>query len=207
MTNEAKHTKEPWNVYRSNRHETYDIEGEDDCIMQLWRLCEETHNVIPYDNAEANARRIVACVNACRGLPTKELEDIGLVGAVGTVIADLERQLAEAADWKEAVIDHMMVTHVTIGRTPKEKLNAIINWYCEVQCDPASVESNRPLFSVVVSIRYKFHSATPALVRLNSITHTHGFCDHEPAPLIVSQSPLNHVLAFLGSSPLLGKSI
>lgn len=33
---------------------------------------------------DGNARRIVACVNACRGLPTEELEQKGIVAAVGT---------------------------------------------------------------------------------------------------------------------------
>lgn len=39
-----------------------------------------------------NARRIVACVNACRGLPTDELEQKGLVAAVGTQLLELEQQ-------------------------------------------------------------------------------------------------------------------
>lgn len=39
-----------------------------------------------------NARRIVACVNACRGLPTDELEQKGLVAAVGTQLLDVEQQ-------------------------------------------------------------------------------------------------------------------
>ena len=37
-----------------------------------------------------NARRIVACVNACRGLPTDELEQKGLVAAVGTQLLDAD---------------------------------------------------------------------------------------------------------------------
>ena len=31
------------------------------------------------DNAEANARRICACVNACQGISTEELEEHGVV--------------------------------------------------------------------------------------------------------------------------------
>ena len=38
------------------------------------------------------ARRIVACLNACRGLPTDELEKSGLVSAVGTEIIELAKQ-------------------------------------------------------------------------------------------------------------------
>lgn len=43
-----------------------------------------------------NARRIVACVNACRGLPTEELEQKGLVAAVGTQLLDLDESLTQA---------------------------------------------------------------------------------------------------------------
>lgn len=41
---------------------------------------------------EDKARRVVACLNACRGLPTNELETIGLVGAVGTELIELQKQ-------------------------------------------------------------------------------------------------------------------
>ncbi|MGL4753487.1 MAG: hypothetical protein ACRCXB_13985 [Aeromonadaceae bacterium] len=45
-------------------------------------------------------RRIVACVNACRGLPTDELEQKGLVAAVGAELLDLEQQ---RDDWQKAL--------------------------------------------------------------------------------------------------------
>lgn len=72
-----------------------------------------------------NARRIVACVNACRGLPTEELEQKGIVAAVGTqllaaddraegqereirrlagIAADAENQLAEARNLSDELL-------------------------------------------------------------------------------------------------------
>ncbi|WP_111873671.1 hypothetical protein [Aeromonas bivalvium] len=48
----------------------------------------------------ANARRLVACWNACHGLPTDELEQKGLVAAVGNQLLDLER---ERDDWQKAL--------------------------------------------------------------------------------------------------------
>ena len=39
----------------------------------------------------ANARRLVACWNACHGLPTDELEQKGLMCAVGTQLLLLEQ--------------------------------------------------------------------------------------------------------------------
>jgi len=38
------------------------------------------------------AERIVACVNACKGLDTKELNEKGLVCAVGYELSELEKQ-------------------------------------------------------------------------------------------------------------------
>lgn len=40
-------------------------------------------------------RRIVACVNACRGLPTVELEQKGLVAAVGSELLVLDQHLED----------------------------------------------------------------------------------------------------------------
>ncbi|UNY40551.1 hypothetical protein KLER11_gp82 [Pararheinheimera phage vB_PsoM_KLER1-1] len=63
MTNQTKHTPEPWtadgNYIRSN---------EGDVIA----ACEG--DITPFVIDEANARRIVACVNACDGISTDNLE-------------------------------------------------------------------------------------------------------------------------------------
>ncbi len=76
-----KHTPEPWaadcdvgtwEVWR-------DFVGEDNRTYAT-RVCA----VVDYENdtAEANAKRIVACVNACRGIPTADLQKLRLVKAV-----------------------------------------------------------------------------------------------------------------------------
>ncbi len=41
---------------------------------------------------KANARRIVACVNACKGLSTDDLEKNGLVGAVGNQLIESDKE-------------------------------------------------------------------------------------------------------------------
>lgn len=84
------HTKEPWVVERA-----HDI----DAIAWVGQFA-----VLPADhatkgargNTEDDARRIVACVNACQGLPTDELEQKGLVAEV----LDLEQQ---RDDWQKAL--------------------------------------------------------------------------------------------------------
>jgi len=68
----SKHTQEPWKVC----HWKDDRRG--------FEIADRNQNRVGFDMTEANARRIVACVNACRGLPTDELEQKGLVAAVGT---------------------------------------------------------------------------------------------------------------------------
>lgn len=78
----AEHTKEPWSVHSG------DIwQGEpDNPIVPLYREIRESwswHQATPEDEREANARRIVACVNACAGMADPAAE-----------IASLRRYLA-----------------------------------------------------------------------------------------------------------------
>lgn len=86
-------------------------------------------------NRIEDARRIVACVNACRGLPTEELEEKGLVAAVGTqllaaddraegqereirrlarIAVDAENQLADSLNQRDellAALEFVMSAH------------------------------------------------------------------------------------------------
>ncbi len=80
----SNHTPEPWNGKRIGISVHY-FESIDAEITFTGKS----------DEAMANARRIVACVNACRGLSTDELEQHGLVSAVGTELAELEQQRDE----------------------------------------------------------------------------------------------------------------
>lgn len=71
----SKHTPEPW--VRGDR--LLDIvSSKGNLVARL------AGTVGKCEIEDANLRRIVACVNACRGLPTDELEQKGLVAAVGT---------------------------------------------------------------------------------------------------------------------------
>lgn len=67
----SNHTKEPWYV---NPYDVASIHGPDNTGIADLRFKDGYQRT----NAEANARRIVACVNACVGLETKELEVEGL---------------------------------------------------------------------------------------------------------------------------------
>lgn len=54
--------------------------------------CSKPDFYIANNGFEDKVRRVVACLNACRGLPTDELEKSGLVSTVGTELIELQRQ-------------------------------------------------------------------------------------------------------------------
>lgn len=57
-------------------------------VCEVWPRDESG---FPDGEGRANARRIVACWNACHGLPTDELEQKGLACAFGTQLLLLEQ--------------------------------------------------------------------------------------------------------------------
>lgn len=61
------HTQEPWKVSTSRSLEIVDASGV--ALLEMWRRGNP-------DKEQADARRIVACVNACAGLGTEFLESI-----------------------------------------------------------------------------------------------------------------------------------
>lgn len=85
MSNETKHTPEPW------INGAYQMEaGAFDSFPVPIRI----HNVTLSGGVEAkaNARRIVACVNWCKGIDTEFLE--GSAGDIGTLHAQRDELAA-----------------------------------------------------------------------------------------------------------------
>ena len=81
----SKHTPEPWEVIDRLTIQGPRVAGDPlKCGLLVASL--------PHWCEPGVSRRIVACVNACRGLPTDELEQKGLVAAVGTQLLELEQQ-------------------------------------------------------------------------------------------------------------------
>ena len=71
-----EHTPEPWSA-------KFEQSGGYDCMTNAWVIPEIDAVLDRGDGrVEADARRIVACVNACRGIPTKLLENCSHIGAV-----------------------------------------------------------------------------------------------------------------------------
>ena len=101
----SNHTPEPW---RAGLHSTVvsdtpvpGMSGSDAVEYYGGHLIGESIT-------EANARRIVACVNACRGLGTDELEQHGLVSAVGYELIELTKQRDELLRDMQDVLDMLI---------------------------------------------------------------------------------------------------
>lgn len=99
----SDHTKEPWSVAG--------IADE----MIVAKVSELAHAHIATIHHNGNdSRRIVACVNACRGLPTDELEQKGLVAAVGTQLLEADQlrdELLAALEEVHRIASNSNMTH------------------------------------------------------------------------------------------------
>ena len=102
-----KHTPEPWRVHQDASGDVFISSAETSFhIAEIGS--EDDEAVIP------DARRIVACVNACRGLPTDELEQKGLVAAVGTQLLEADQlrdELLAALEEVHRIASNSNMTH------------------------------------------------------------------------------------------------
>jgi hypothetical protein len=94
MNDIASHVPAPWEVCMDPKNDTWyrgqtigaANESDGRRICDVWSL----GDVEPGSIAEANARRIVACVNACEGISTESLES-GEARAVRDELANIEK--------------------------------------------------------------------------------------------------------------------
>ena len=86
------HTKEPWHVANGNQ-----IRSERDQIARAWMM--------RGGEGKENARRIVACVNACAGIPNEVLMTVGAFGGFGR--DDMVRHVTKQRDELLAVLEKM----------------------------------------------------------------------------------------------------
>jgi azurin len=74
------HTKAPWEIDRDDRPGLEWNNHIVSCDKPNLTICFMSHDGSPENEVgEANARRIVACVNACTGLTTEIVEQTGIV--------------------------------------------------------------------------------------------------------------------------------
>lgn len=131
----TEHTKEPWSVAG--------IADE----MIVAKVSELAHaHIATIHHNENDSRRIVACVNACRGLPTEELEQKGLVSSVGAKLIEADKRidnmdlvidkakylLTELRKDIELTIHNNKVVNnsrvVAIAEAKLQRIDEILNW-------------------------------------------------------------------------------
>jgi hypothetical protein len=81
---ETKHSPEPWRADVDDPSDILDASGA--ACASGWSF-DEPGGWFRQEPAEANARRIVACVNACAGIPTEEVEAGVLALTVEALVA------------------------------------------------------------------------------------------------------------------------
>lgn len=104
----GKHTQEPWKLYR-NDQSVGDARGY--AVCDVWPRGDDG---MASEEGKANARRIVACVNACEGIDT-DLLDKATSMRLDSVVAtgsDLEEMLCEAESIVVSAIKCMRAAHV-----------------------------------------------------------------------------------------------
>ena len=92
----TQHTPEPWVMSTKANGNWWHISAGNQAIAAVHAASKKRNE--PYASMfEANARRIIACVNACAGLPTEQLESSplgGVLNGVAGLIAQRDELLA-----------------------------------------------------------------------------------------------------------------
>ncbi len=72
----AEHSPEPWekSLTRDGSEDSWCVHRAEDRVI----VAEVEIRPDNEDRAESDARRIVACINACAGIPTEALESAGV---------------------------------------------------------------------------------------------------------------------------------
>jgi hypothetical protein len=92
----SEHTKEPWEYTVWNDGTVSVTNDDQDTIAKL-------EDLFKCGDAITNARRIVACVNALEGIPTKDLEV--LKGSMAERIIQAEAQVKALVEQRKAILD------------------------------------------------------------------------------------------------------
>jgi len=129
------HTPEPWRTIKDHKGADYGVQMGAAGGFALHRDA----------NAEANAHRIVACVNACAGISNENLEAIAEIGGFdGTqeafirVVACLKKAEQQRDEYKAELAEVYMSTLKTTGkvvvmRKERDELREAAKNYLELQ--------------------------------------------------------------------------
>lgn len=120
-----KHTKEPWKaIFDANNPEGIQWGITDQ--YGLWICdCFDNANLLADHSSEINARRIAACVNACKGYRTDDLEYVGRWISAGEACdpAELVNVTAQRDELLAAL------KWLALGEGPEVNVTALIRQY------------------------------------------------------------------------------
>lgn len=106
------HTPEPWYAIGDTIYK--DIGDKRHSIADCHHWAEETG---------PNARRIVACVNACAGIPTPDCENIATTIVNAAELANAVRELLAAHDARDVTRDDWVRIRVAMNRNDRATNN------------------------------------------------------------------------------------
>jgi hypothetical protein len=101
----TQHTPEPWKV--DNEWPCSIVDSTDISIIECWDEGDNGNSFEPYDikateeNARANARRIVACVNACAGIVNPDIK----IPKLQEALIEAVEQLQKAEQQRDELLD------------------------------------------------------------------------------------------------------
>lgn len=113
----SKHTPKPWFYHRQGFPTVYIEARIGGGMLQEIAACGPCQDGT--EQQDENAHRIVACVNACRVLPTDELERKGLVAAVCTELLAAD----ERAECQEREVRRL----ASVAANAKNQLSDALN--------------------------------------------------------------------------------
>lgn len=147
----TKHTPEPWRIDEYRNFVTPDGPLYLGGVTTPLALGEDMRK------GWENARRIVACVNACEGIITQNLEDnvpfLELARRYNVVLRERDALRAELANaqpapsvpdgWLRAVDEALVIAHIGVANAhdtyeqAKAKLDSLIGLHVDIATDPA----------------------------------------------------------------------
>jgi hypothetical protein len=172
----SEHTKEPWELWESgdaSPHQIFTRAELDQIEIHHYGFTDPDGSIAA--EQLANARRIVACVNACRGLPTKELEGKGLVSAVGSELLERDQQLAtltarlsESEQREREAVGKLHEMNRLCEYNEKTVLEACEKWeQCETERDEAVAYAERLKAALTQCTEYRIgHPFYEQIVRI-----------------------------------------
>jgi hypothetical protein len=97
MTTEQKHTPEPWRE-QDGRIVANEPSADNDEVL-ICDVAPDNHALTEFD--EFNARRIVACVNACAGISNEHLELLSVAQMVAAAVEQRDELVGALREIKE----------------------------------------------------------------------------------------------------------